>query len=261
LIFLFLYFPSVKADYFFIFIAKVVFIFNCTLNGMLADFIALLFPNICAACGKSLYKNEHSICTYCTYYLPKTNFHLDSYNPVAKIFWGRVPIHSAAAFYGFNKGGKVQHLIHQLKYKGQKHIGVTIGKLYGHELSYCDDFNTVTTVIPVPLHPKKQRKRGYNQSDYFAEGLAESMHVEADLKTLYRAHESESQTKKSRFNRWQNVESIFQLRNVETLAGKHVLLVDDVITTGATFEACAQTLLQVPDIKVSIAAIAYTGNQ
>lgn len=226
---------------------------------MLADFVALLFPNICAACGKSLYKNEHSICTYCMYYLPKTNYHLDSNNPIAKIFWGRVPIHSAAAFYNFNKGGKVQGLIHQLKYKGEKHVGVTVGRLYGHELNYCDDFNTVNTIIPVPLHPKKQKKRGYNQSDSFAEGLAESMNVTTDFKTLYRASESTSQTKKSRFNRWTNVESVFQLKSSESLEGKHILLVDDVITTGATLEACAQTLLKIPDVKVSVATIAYAG--
>lgn len=227
---------------------------------MITDFIALIFPNVCASCGKSLYKNERTICTYCSYYLPKTNFHFDSNNPVAKIFWGRVPIHAAAAYYGFNKGGKVQRLIHQLKYKGHKQIGTTIGKWYGHELNYCDDFNTVDTVIPVPLHSKKQKKRGYNQSDSFAEGLAESMKVTADLTSLYRAYESDSQTKKSRFSRWQNVEAIFQLRNTENLEGKHILLVDDVITTGATLEACAHTLLKVPDVKVSIATIAYAGN-
>lgn len=224
---------------------------------MLKDFIALIFPHVCVSCGKSLYKNEHSICTYCAYYLPKTNFHLDNDNPIAKIFWGRVPIFSAAAFYGFNKGGKVQHLIHQLKYKGQKHIGTSVGKLYGYELKFCDDFNSVDAIIPVPLHPKRQKKRGYNQSDYFAEGLAESMNVKADLTTLYRAAESDTQTKKSRFKRWQNVESIFQLRNAGQLAGKHILLVDDVITTGATLEACAHTLLQVPGVKVSIVTMAY----
>lgn len=227
---------------------------------MLNDFIALLFPHVCVSCGKSLYKKEHSICTYCAYYLPKTNFHLDNDNPIAKIFWGRVPVFSAAAFYGFNKGGKVQHLIHQLKYKGQKHIGVSVGKLYGYELKYCDDFNCIDTVIPVPLHPKKKKKRGYNQSDGFAEGLAESMNVKADLKTLYRAVESETQTKKSRFSRWQNVESIFQLRNADALEGKHILLVDDVITTGATLEACAHTLLQVPGVKISIVTIAYAAH-
>ena len=227
---------------------------------MLKDFISLIFPKICVSCGKSLFKNEHSICTYCAYHLPKTNYHLDNENPVAKIFWGRANIFSAAAFYNFNKGGQVQHLIHQLKYKGRPEVGVAVGKLYGYELMQSDYFNTVTTIIPVPLHPKKQKKRGYNQSDCFAEGLSKSMNVEADFKTLYRESDSETQTKKSRFNRWQNVETIFQLRDLTTLQGKHVLLVDDVITTGATFEACAQTLLQVPDIKISIAAIAYANH-
>ena len=227
---------------------------------MLKDFISLVFPKICVSCGKSLYKNEHSICTYCAYHLPKTNYHLDNDNPVAKIFWGRTTIFSAAAFYNFNKGGQVQHLIHQLKYKGRPEVGVAVGKLYGYELLQSDNFKTVNTIIPVPLHPKRQKKRGYNQSDCFAEGLSKSMKVDADYKTLYRALESETQTKKSRFKRWQNVESIFQLRDPEKLRGKHILLVDDVITTGATLEACAQTLLQVPDIKISIVTIAYASN-
>lgn len=227
---------------------------------MLKDFISLTFPQVCVSCGKSLYKNEYSICTYCAYHLPKTNYHLDNDNPVAKIFWGRVNIYSAAAFYAFNKGGKVQHLIHQLKYKGRQEVGVSVGKLYGYELMQSDNFKTIDTIIPVPLHPKRQKKRGYNQSDCFAEGLSESMKVEVDYKTLYRGIESETQTKKSRFNRWKNVESIFQLRDLTTLQGKHVLLVDDVITTGATFEACAQVLLQVPDIKVSIVAMAYASH-
>ena len=135
-----------------------------------------------------------------------------------------------------------------------------MGKLYGFELKKSSDFNTVDTIIPVPLHPKKEKKRGYNQSESFAEGLAASMEVAADFKTLFRAHESETQTKKSRFNRWQNVESIFQLKDLKSLEGKHILLVDDVVTTGATLEACAQTLQQVPGIKISVATIAYASN-
>jgi ComF family protein len=227
---------------------------------MIDDFISLIFPRICVSCGKSLYKSENSICTYCAYHLPKTNFHTDNENPVAKIFWGRINIHSASAYYNFGKGGKVQHLIHQLKYRGQKDIGVTLGKLYGYDLRKCSNFRSVETIIPVPLHPRKEKKRGYNQSEYFAKGLSETMNVPTDFGTLYRSYASETQTKKSRFSRWKNVETIFQLKDFASLKGKHILLVDDVITTGATLEACAQTLMNIPEVKISVATIAYANN-
>jgi ComF family protein len=224
------------------------------------DFVSLFFPVVCVSCGKSLYKNENNICTYCLYHLPKSNFHLTNDNPVAKIFWGRINIQSAASFYAFNKGGKVQQLIHQLKYKGQQEVGVSLGKLYGYELRNSVDFKSVDLIIPVPLHTKRQRKRGYNQSACFAEGLAKTLHRPVDLSVLFRSAASETQTKKSRFTRWKNVESIFYTRNEQQVAHKHILLVDDVITTGATLEACAQTLLKIEGVKVSIATIAYASN-
>lgn len=227
---------------------------------MLNDFISLIFPNVCASCGKSLFQKEHSICTWCAYHLPRTDFHKHNDNPIAKIFWGRVNIYAAAAFYNFGKGGKVQHLVHQLKYKGQKEIGVSLGKLYGFDLKKSEEFATVDTIIPVPLHPKRKRQRGYNQSEFFAQGLSESMKVVTDFKTLFRALESQTQTKRSRFSRWKNVESVFQLKNAKRLEGKHILLVDDVITTGATLEACAHTLLKIPGVRVSVATIAYARN-
>ena len=224
---------------------------------MLKDFFGLIFPQVCMACGKPLFKEEQSLCMLCVYKLPKTNFHLEKDNPIEKIFWGRVPVHSAAAYYSFTQGSKVRHLIHELKYRGQRQVGVSIGELYGHELKQSEYFNTIDVIIPVPLHKVKLKQRGYNQSEAFAEGLSASMKVETDFKTLYRVFESDTQTKKKRFFRWKNVEAIFQLKDTITLQGKHILLVDDVITTGATLESCIQIVQTIPNVKVSVATIAY----
>lgn len=224
------------------------------------DFISLFFPVVCVSCGKSLFRNENRICTHCLYHLPRTGFHLINDNPVAKIFWGRVNIQAAAAFFTFTKGGKVQQLIHQLKYKGQKEVGICIGNWYGHELRTNQVFQTIDLIVPVPLHKKKLRKRGYNQSAYFAEGLASSLHIPTDPAILFRSSASETQTKKSRFFRWKNVEHLFYIKNENRIQHKHILLVDDVVTTGATLEACAQALLKIEGVTVSIAAIAFASN-
>ena len=225
---------------------------------MLSDFISLIFPRVCAACGNSLYKNEEVICTNCNYHLPKTNFHLQQENQLSKKFWGRIKIENAAAYYHFKKDSGVQHILHNLKYNGQKEVGTAVGKLYGKELLESVLFKTIDLIIPVPLHPKKKKKRGYNQSDFFAEGLSKSMSVEWSADTLLRNVANESQTKKTRFNRWQNVESIFQLKDENKIAGKHILLVDDVVTTGSTLEASAEELLKTDGTKISIATIACT---
>ena len=225
---------------------------------MINDFLALVFPKVCQACGKSLFKKEDCICTYCMYHLPKTNFHLDPDNPVMKLFWGRTTIFSASSLYSFSKGSKVQHLIHQLKYRGQKEIGTSLGKHYGRELKSSALFSSVEVVIPVPLHLKKLKKRGYNQSETFAHGLAESMNIESSNDNLIRAYSSQTQTRKTRFDRWRNVEEIFKVADPERLEGKHVLLADDVVTTGSTLEACANKILEVPGTKVSVVTIAST---
>ncbi len=224
------------------------------------DFVSLFFPLICAACGKNLFKNENGICTSCLYYLPKTNYHLINDNPVEKIFWGRIHIAFASSFYNFNKGGKVQQLIHSLKYKGNEQVGIQIGKIYGWELRQQTGLNTVDLIIPVPLHKKKLRKRGYNQSVCFAEGLSSSMQLEMDSTILFRSLETETQTKKSRFLRWKNVENMFLIKDAHKIRDKHILLVDDVITTGATLEACARALLKAPGVRISIATIACASN-
>lgn len=226
------------------------------IKDYLQDFISLFFPRVCMACGNTLYKHEHMICFSCQYHLPKTNFHLLEDNPVARQFWGKINFSAAASCYYFNKGGKVQHLVHQLKYKGYKEVGSHIGTIYGHDLKNSPLFSTIDAIIPVPLHPRKEARRGYNQAEWFAIGLAESMQAELDVTTLLRVQASETQTRKTRFRRWENVKEIFQLMDAERQAGKHVLLVDDVITTGSTLEAAGHELMKIPGVKVSVASIA-----
>ncbi len=221
------------------------------------DLLCLFFPNLCAGCGRTLVRGEKVICTACLFHLPKTFFHHDTDNPLSKVFWGRVNLEGVAAYVYFQKGGTVQRLLHQLKYKGQKEIGIQMGRLYGPELKTAEVFRSADVIVPVPLHPRKLRKRGYNQSLMFAEGLSSAMGIRLETRSLYRKEYSQTQTRKSRYNRWENVEYIFAVRNPEKLNDKHILLVDDVITTGATTEACAQVLLKVPGVRVSVAAIAY----
>ncbi len=189
--------------------------------------------------------------------MPQTNFHLYKENPIMKIFWGRVPLYSATSFLFFNKGGRVQHLIHRLKYKGKYKVGIYLGKQLGFQLMDSPLFKSVDYIVPVPLHPKKERIRGYNQSEMIALGLETSMKGTAQINNLIRVIHSSSQTKKSRYGRWENVKGIFKIKNPQLFEEKHVLLVDDVITTGATLESCAETLLHIPGIKISVASLAY----
>lgn len=202
-------------------------------------------------------KNETCICTSCRYHLPRSGYHHDPANPVMKLFWGRADIKAAAAFLLFSKGSAVQQLVHRLKYEGQKDVGVELGRMYGTDLKGSALFSGLDVIVPVPLHPAKLRKRGYNQCDLFAKGLSESLGIPADTGNVHRAVASETQTRKSRFERWKNVETIFQVYDPSTLQGRHILLVDDVVTTGATLESCAQQLLAIPGTRVSIAAIAF----
>jgi ComF family protein len=187
--------------------------------------------------------------------LPKTNFHKDKDNPVNKVFWGRVDVEMATSFYLFSKKSKVQNLLYGLKYKGVKEVGIVLGELFGFELKESIFYRDIDFIIPVPLHKNKLKKRGYNQSEWIANGLSKSMKVPVKLDSLYRKSDSETQTKKSRYKRWENVGEIFGLANND-LEGKRILLVDDVVTTGATIEACAQLLVE-QNCKVLVATIAY----
>lgn len=221
------------------------------------DFANLFFPNICQACGIPLVKKESIICIECGYKLPRTNFHYFEENPISRIFWGRANIHAATSFLFFNKGGNVQKLIHQFKYKGNIETGKHLGILLGRDLLKSDLFKKVDIAIPVPLHSKKLRKRGYNQSSIIAQGISLAMKIPYDCNTLIRTEFTETQTKKARYSRWENVRGKFGLHNPESLTEKHILLVDDVLTTGATLEACAQVLLEIPNVKISMVTLAY----
>ena len=181
-------------------------------------------------------------------------------NPVSRIFWGRASVESAASFLHFNKGNMVQHLIHHLKYKERKDVGVWFGLHYGAFLKNSPLFCSTDAIIPVPLHRKRYLSRGFNQSAQFGIGLASSMKIPLEGKILFRTGLSETQTRKTRYKRWENVSGIFEVRNPDKMSGKHLLLVDDVITTGATLEACVHALRSIPDVKISIATIATTRN-
>jgi len=223
---------------------------------MIRETLHLFFPRLCPACGNALLRKETLICFACHYRMPRTNYHLQEDNPIARIFWGRVPLTGAAAYYFFRKEGRVQRLLHELKYKGKPEIGREIGRLYGKELLNSDTFSSSELIIPVPLHPAKKVIRGYNQSDVFGEGLAEAMPGELITDILVRRYNSETQTRKSRFDRWENVETVFGIASPDAIRGKRILLVDDVVTTGATLESCAQHLLKAGAISLSIACIA-----
>ncbi|MBC7864885.1 MAG: ComF family protein [Bacteroidia bacterium] len=224
---------------------------------MLKDLLTLFYPKVCAACGGSLYKHEGHLCNNCYVHLPKSNFHVNRGNPVERLFWGRVPLLAAGSFYLFNKGTRVQKLLHELKYKGKQEAGETVGAWYGKELKSQAEFAGADVIVPVPLHPRRLKQRGYNQSLCIAKGLSAEMGIPVDETLIKRKAYSSTQTKKSKFTRWENVNEIFEPGTLKCLKGKHVLLVDDVITTGATIEACYNALAKVGVLSVSLATIAY----
>ena len=226
------------------------------LKSLFEDFLNLIYPITCVACGNTLFRHEEVICSHCLIHLPKTFYHDDSENPLFQLFWGKIPIEMISSFYFFNKGNKVQNLIHLLKYKNRPDIGVYIGKRYGRFLLKNPILSQVDMIIPVPLHSSKMKIRGYNQAEMFAQGLAMSMKIPVDITSFIRNTATETQTRKTKLERWENVKNKFITKNQENIMNKHILLVDDVITTGSTLEACAEILLQTPGVKISMASIA-----
>jgi len=225
---------------------------------MFQDLINLFYPSICQICGSELYINQKILCTSCVNELPITNFHLDNDNAVEKVFYGRIPIEHATSLLLFKKKGGVQKLIHNLKYRGHQEIGSYLGSWLGEELAKTPSYQAIDMVIPVPLHKKKLRKRGFNQVEGFGRQIALSLNVPYIDDVLQKTSYSTTQTLKSRLARWGNIEESFVLLNSEKIKNKHLLLVDDLITTGATLEACADVLLEVENVKISIATMAFT---
>ena len=207
-----------------------------------SGFIQLFFPELCITCGDKLLNQERYICLKCLSDLPRTNYHLQPGNKVEQIFWGRVTIERATSFYFFRKGSRYQKLIHHLKYKNLKELGETAGRYFGADLAQSPDFCSVDFIVPVPLHPAKQKKRGYNQSEWIALGIGQALQKPIVADNLKRVVFTSTQTRKTRFERWKNVEGIFEVSHPQQFENKHVLLIDDVVTTGSTIEACAVAL-------------------
>jgi len=221
------------------------------------DLFNLLFPDLCCACGCLLYRAEKAVCTFCLYDLPYTDHHLYADNKTARKLWGRIPFHAAMAFLHFRKAGPVQELIHQLKYRNRQDLGLLLGRMLGERLLKAPLYQGLDCILPVPLHRKKEKLRGYNQSLCIAKGIAEVLGIPVLEKDLIRSIATSSQTQKSRYKRYENMKDVFEVKQEAQLLGLHVLLVDDVITTGATIEACAIVLQQAGISRLSIATLAF----
>lgn len=220
------------------------------------SFYTLFFPPACCVCGGHLSNNEELICVKCLCDLPKTNYHIYKNNPVEKVFHGRVNIQAATSFFHFVKSSKYSNMMYKFKYMGNKDIGMLLGRYFGRDIMGSSLFSDIDIIVPVPLHGKKLRIRGYNQSECIARGMSCSMKKDVVCNNLVRNEFTSTQTRKSRIDRWMNVKGKFRVVDPLAIASKHILLVDDVITTGATLEACAVELLKVPGVKVSIATLA-----
>jgi len=213
------------------------------------------FPHICDGCGSDLLNIESRLCIRCFASLPETNFEIHANNPVEKDFWGRLPIVSGSAHLYFTKESLVQHLMHQLKYRGNKELGLQLGRIMGVALKSSNRFSNIDALIPLPLFPSKEKKRGYNQAKVLCDGIAEILNVPVLSNIIIRPQHTETQTKKGRIERWKNIEGKFSLVDPVAIQNKHLLLIDDVVTTGATLEACGNELLSANNVKLSVATL------
>ena len=223
---------------------------------MLSTLLNFFYPRLCISCGNVLKQNEQHLCLHCLYNLPETRYHEFDDSPLTQLFKGRVVVENVGSFLFYKKGNQVQKILHHLKYNGGKEMGSFLGNIYGMQLIQHEKWKTVDMILPIPLHKKKEKKRGYNQSEWIAKGLSAGMQTPYCSNILIRSEFTETQTKKSRFHRWENVKEVFQLTNPDALMQKHVLICDDVLTTGATMEAAIQKIATVSSVKVSVVTLA-----
>jgi len=226
--------------------------------NFLKDIFNIFFPEVCLCCHEQLSSNEFTVCLTCRHDLPLTNFSFEAENLVEKSFYGRIPIENATALFYFFKKGKIQQLIHELKYNKQQQVGNFIGNWLGDEIVESNRFKDIDYIIPVPLHRKKLKSRGYNQVSTFGKSLAKKLNTTYNSTFLLKITSTKTQTKKLRLDRWKNVQELFFVQNNVDLKNKHILLIDDIITTGATLEACCKAFNKIEGLKISIACMAYT---
>lgn len=218
------------------------------------SFLHVLFPHVCSGCGSDLVTEKSVLCMRCMEAMPETNFELHPNNPVEKLFWGQLPLKAATAQFYFTKESLMQHLMHQFKYKGNKELGLQLGRILGEQLKRSNRFNA-DALVPLPLFLKKEKKRGYNQATVLCQGIQEVMNIPVLDKVILRPQQTETQTKKGRMERWKNMEGKFLLADHDSLQNKHLLLIDDVVTTGATLIACGQELLKAKNCTLSLATL------
>ena len=225
---------------------------------MVKNLLNLFFPKVCLSCNNYLGDNESYVCTSCRHQLPLTNFHHENSDVVKNVLFGRVKLEHATALLHFSKKGIVQQLMHNLKYRGHEDVGLFLGKWLGEELATLETYRSIDVVIPVPLHRSKLRKRGYNQVTKFGQEIAKALNVEYNESVLRKSEATKTQVFKDRLLRTSTKTSVFELSGNQSLRGKHILLVDDIITTGATIESCANALLHIDGVKISVATMAIT---
>ena len=217
----------------------------------------LFYPHVCTGCGSDLVEDDNLLCLQCINDLPHTNFAMHANNIVEKIFWGRLALSAGMSEFYFTKGTLIQKLIHEFKYKSNIEVGLYLGTMMGNSLLGSNRFSTIDALVPLPLFADKEFKRGYNQATILCNGMSIVMNVPVMKDTVVRKRFTETQTKKHRSERWQNVEGSFEINNPQELCNKNILLVDDVVTTGATLEACGTEILNIEETKLSIATLAY----